>query len=114
MLVQGVENGLHDTIGVRQHVVVPEAKHQVTQPFQDQCSFGILLDALRMLATIKFDDEPCIGTNEVDDEPINGCLSSEFPAFETTITQTKPQHAFGVGLTATKSSRCTDIPSHGF
>jgi hypothetical protein len=113
MLVQGVENGLDDTIGVRQHVVVPEAKHEVTQPFQGQSSLRVLLDTLCMLPAVKFDDDPCIGANEVDDEPINRRLPSEFPAFETAIAQAKPQHAFGIRLMATKSSRCADISFHG-
>src|SRR5260370_39886741 len=65
-----------------------------------------------MLSAVKLDDEASIGTTKVNDVAINWRLTLEFEAIQSAIPQSKPQHALGVGLVATKSSGGAHVSIH--
>ena len=44
-----------------------------------------------VLATVNFDDEPSLSTNEVDDIWTNGFLTHEFQAVEQSRAETLPE-----------------------
>jgi len=56
-----------------------------------------------MLTAVDFDDEPCLGAEEIDNVPVDRGLPLEFPTGKAAVAQAKPEHAFGVGLIATQS-----------
>src|SRR5215813_10609370 len=112
MLVQRLEDRLHDAIRIRQHVVVPETEHEVSLQFQDPRPGDVLLSSLHVLATIKLNDEPSIDAHEVDNITINRCLPAELPTRKAPIAQTKPKHPLRIGLIAAQSSGGADVSLH--
>src|SRR5207245_1891246 len=79
---------------------------------QNRGSVGVLLDLFRMLTTVDLNNELCIRTAEINDELVDGRLPSELKSKKSSITQTKPQHAFRIRLITTKAPGATDVPSH--
>ena len=73
---------LQDTLNIGEDIIVPESNHSVTQVDQLICSDPILLNAIRMLAAIKFDNQPRHWTVEIDDVIAERHLSPEFPAIQ--------------------------------
>jgi hypothetical protein len=88
------------TLGIFQHIVIPESQDEIPHRLQDSCSIGIPLSVRIVLSAIDLHDELRIRAAEVDNEPIDRYLSLEFPAREPAVAQAKPQHALGVGLIA--------------
>ena len=57
-----------------------------------------------MLATIEFNNQPCVSADEVDDIAENWHLPTELPAAQLAISQSRPQERLGTCLVATKST----------
>jgi hypothetical protein len=65
-----------------------------------------------MLTTIKLNDQPSIGTNKVCDETVNWHLPFEFPAGESTATQTEPEDSLCIRLMAAQTPCCCGVVDH--
>jgi hypothetical protein len=91
---------LQHTVGVSQHVIIPETQNDVFHGLEDLGPVGVSISGFIMLATVELDDELHVLTDEINDKSINRHLLIEFQTGESAITQAKPQHAFGVGLMA--------------
>jgi hypothetical protein len=61
----------------QQHIVVPESQHAITRLAQLPGPQRILFRTINMLSPIEFDDKAGIDTDEIDDEPPDGHLSTE-------------------------------------
>jgi hypothetical protein len=96
-----VQDCLKHAIGISKHVVIPESQDQVSHCFQEFGPISVALSVLIVLPTIDFHDELRIGAHEVDHVSIDWHLPLELETGKSTVTQAKPQHAFGIGLIAT-------------
>src|SRR5262245_3538870 len=110
--MERVQDRLHDTIRVSQHVVVPEAQDEIAHGFQDRGSCPVLFGPLRVLPAIELHDHASICANKIDHVAIDRRLPAKLPTGEAAVAQTEPQHAFRVGLVATQASGYADLASH--
>src|SRR5262245_61479432 len=86
LLIERVQNLFEHAIEIAHHIIVPEPQHEISHRFQSPRALFILTRAIRMLAAIKLNDQFCISTNEIDNEPIDRHLSFEFPIREPPTT----------------------------
>src|SRR5262245_24623716 len=110
--MERVQDRLHDTIRVSQHVVVPEAQDEIAHGFQDRGSCPVLFGPLRVLPAIELHDHASICANKIDHVAIDRRLPTKLPTGEAAVAQTEPQHAFRVGLVAAQASGYADLASH--
>ena len=101
MLDYCAENGLKNAVGIAEHIAVPETQDQVTHCFQHFGTRYIGLFAIGMLATVDFDDEPCVWAAEINHITIYRHLPFELEAGKPAIAQCKPKHALRFGLLTT-------------
>jgi hypothetical protein len=84
-------------------IVIPEAQHKETAPFEIVITRSIMLDfAVNMLGAIELNDETSFETNEIDRVGADGRLSAELVAVELPSTQSRPKLAFDVRRIATE------------
>lgn len=58
-----------------------------------------------MLAPVYFDDDFPIETDEIDDEILDGNLSTKFETDKTPVSQQAPHRRFGIGRASTHRFR---------
>jgi len=92
-------NSFAHAIDVGQNLLVPEAQHSIVLALKILRPAFIALPFafIAMLVSVKLDNEPCIGTEEICDERTNRVLPPEFVACEVSISKTAPEDAFAVG-----------------
>jgi len=56
---------------------------------------------IRVLATIEFDDEPLLQTNEIANERVKAMLTAEFMAIHLAASEMIPKKLFGIGSVPT-------------
>ena len=95
--VQGAVYCGPNTIGILQHIVVPEAQDAVSFGFDYSRSGAVRFRA--MLPAIDFDDEPGAMANEVGDKMPDRRLPAKMMLVEA-FAQYAPQRALGVGHVA--------------
>jgi hypothetical protein len=62
---QGFRNHRNNAIQISQHFVIPEAREAITLRLQPRSPRPILRSLHCMLATIDFDDKPCLMADEI-------------------------------------------------
>jgi hypothetical protein len=97
---QSSDDALDNTISVAKHVVVPEAKYQISLCFEDGGSLGILTTQFEVLAAIELDNQPRRFAAEVHHIRGYRHLPTEFQSIEPAVAQSKPQRALGIRLIA--------------
>ena len=84
------EDGFHHPVSISKDIVVPESNDLVSLTFQPRRAFRIAPNLPCMLATIDFDDEPALGTDEIDDVPSDGRLAAKEMPVELPAAQPRP------------------------
>ena len=72
-----LSNLFQHCISIREHVVVPEAKHPVTPGNQEGGSSVVRLRLSRVVAPINLHHDPALWAAEVGDELTDGMLAPE-------------------------------------
>jgi hypothetical protein len=85
-------NSFAHAIDVGQNLLVPEAQHSIVLALKILRPAFIALPFafIAMLVSVKLDNEPCIGTEEICDERTNRVLPPEFGAVHLTSPQPLP------------------------
>ena len=99
---QRFRNSRQNTLNIRQHIVVPEANYTKALRFQPVGPCGI--SRIGMLATVHFDDQPRISTQEVSNVAPYRHLSAELCACQLPIAQVLPQLALRIGRIAAQAA----------
>jgi hypothetical protein len=73
--------------GPRKHIIVPEAQHAKTGVLQFAGAHGIVMLLLRMMPTVKFDDEAPFETREVCDITCDRLLATKFEFGESATSK---------------------------
>ena len=94
---QGARNYLKTSIGLLQHVIVPEPQHFESTAFQKPRPRLVPGALFVVLATIDFNDQACINAGEIGDERPDRILSSELVSIQLPPTQAMPKSMLGVG-----------------
>jgi hypothetical protein len=102
--VKLLENGFENTLEIVQNVVIPKTNDVISAFFQRQRTFAVRSGALRMLATVNFDNQFPIQSNEVDDKSCKRNLPLEFDSIELTRPKARPKKALGVSRILAESA----------
>jgi hypothetical protein len=94
---------LHHARGIREHVVVPESNHAKSTGFQPASPLRIRLLLVRVLPSIKFNDQFGFVTNEIHHIQTQWLLPLEFEAGEPMSTHFAPQDALRIGHPVTQA-----------
>ncbi|MCG3195224.1 MAG: hypothetical protein DIJKHBIC_04501 [Thermoanaerobaculia bacterium] len=80
--------------------LVPKTKDLHASCPEDRIPFGItgLLVLLAVNTAVHFNTEPLLGTEEIQDEHIEGVLPPELHPSELSVPQARPQDLLSVGL----------------
>ena len=78
---------MHDAIGIAQDIVVPEAQDAIASLLEPARAPRVFRLALRMLPAINFNDEACLGAEEIDDVRTDRLLAAEAKPAELTAAQ---------------------------
>jgi len=81
--------------GIAQYVVVPEAQQAIAAFAQPRIAIRIAF-CRSMLASISFNNEACLQTNEVRNISANRLLAAELGAFQLSRTKQSPKCAFAM------------------
>jgi hypothetical protein len=76
-------------LGTGEYLVVPTTNDPSSPAFQPPCS-ALVVIVVRMLAAIGFDRQGMLDADEVDDEPPDRMLTTEFATFQTPTAQNGP------------------------
>ena len=77
-------------LGVRQHVVVPEAKHAPAEPCKIEVA-RLVRCGVSMLPAVDLHNHSRFDTSKIGDVGRDRVLASEAPAREPVISETSPQ-----------------------
>ena len=83
-----IKNHVQHPIGIRQHVIVPEADDAIPARLEP---IGARLTFFGMLSAIDLDDEFRLGAKEIDDIGSERMLAAEAETFELFSPQARPQ-----------------------
>jgi hypothetical protein len=95
--MEGVGDGRAHTLGVVQHLVVPEPQHAVPLGFEEPRAACFVLGRGIMLLAIDLDDQSCCVADEVGNESADRNLSAKPIAFGLPRPQHLPEPLFGFG-----------------
>lgn len=84
---------LDNAFDVRQHIIVPEAQNTITLPEQESGS-PFIFCAVRMLATIDFDNQPCQPAAKIRDIRADRVLAAKMLMLQLMVPQPGPQLLF--------------------
>jgi hypothetical protein len=104
--LQVQEYVFEDAFRVRQDIVVPVSDDLIPVEPNDRASLGIL-DAVRVLASIKFNRNAHIALGKVDNKVSYGKLFGELEPTKLTPTQSRPKANFSFGRITPELSRNT-------
>ena len=91
------------TLGIRQHVVVPEADHAPALRSEIVVSLPVAL-RFCMLPAIDLDDDLSVDAGEVRNIWRDRMLATETPSAELVVAQACPQSTFGIRHVASKAA----------
>ena len=94
---------LKDSIGVREHIVVPEAQHPIAV-FVDDGGSRRILGGL-VLSAVELDRQPGGAAGEVGDEIVDLELADELLAFKPAAAEVMPETRLSVGLVRSQLAR---------
>ena len=94
---QHTPDHLKDRLGLREHFIVPEPQNSKAALLQKTRATRIVGNCSLMLATIEFDHQHGIQTDEIDDERPDGKLSTESRTVKMTTAQVMPEATFCIG-----------------
>src|ERR1700757_4444774 len=95
--MQSVGDGRARTLGIVQHLVVPEPQHAVPLGFEEPRAACFRLGRGIMLTAIDLDDQSCCVADEVGNEPADRHLSAKPTAFGLPRPKHLPEPLFGFG-----------------
>src|SRR5215470_12287138 len=95
--MQSVGDGRADTLGIVQHLVVPEPQHAVPLGFEEPRPACFRRGRGIMLSAIDLDDQSCCVADEIGDEPADRHLSTKARAFGLPRPLYLPEPPFGFG-----------------
>lgn len=101
---QSRSNDKGDAFGVLQYVIVPKPQRPETIRCEPSISRRIPC-GIRMLAAIRFDDEPGLEAEEIRDIRPDWHLPPEFRPRKLAVAQDAPQPVFGIGHGVAKAAR---------
>jgi len=84
-LKRGLCDHLQTALQIQQHLVVPEAQHRKTKPFQDRRASLVARPA--MLTTVHLDHQPRFGAKEVECVGRLGMLAPELQPLQPSVAQ---------------------------
>ena len=100
--MQCLEDGFDDGVGSRQHVTIPETQDPKAGRSQDSVTVGIVGRVQDVLAAVDLDDDRCLETDEVADEPAYRVLPTELEAAELAPPKATPEPSLGFGRVVAK------------
>ena len=77
-------------VGVRQHIIVPEADDAESLLLRPPCASLVGFNLSRMLAAIDFDDQPSLETQKVDDIGSKRDLVAKTRPIDLLASQSRP------------------------
>lgn len=89
LLRQRIVDNLQDGLGLREHLVIPEAQHGKSLRSQVRVAVRVV-DRLLMLSAVDFHNEPALQTDEIEDVGAHGVLTAESTAVDLTHPQASP------------------------
>jgi len=96
---------LHHAFNIRKHVVVPESDHAKSTRFQPASPLRIRLLLVRVLPSIKFNDQFGFVTNKIHHIQTQWFLPLEFEAGEPMSSHFSPQNALRIRHLVTQAFR---------
>ena len=100
---QFLPDGFEHAIGIRQHVVVPEAKDAVAVFLDDRGSGGVASGVV--LPAVQLDRQPGRAAGEIRHKIVDLELADELFALEPAAAKVMPEALFGIGLVAAEFAR---------
>src|SRR5215469_8822187 len=95
--MQSIGHGRAHTLGIVQHLVVPEPQHAVPLGFEEPGPGCFRRGRAIVLPAIDLDDQSCCVADEIGDEPADRHLSAKPIAFGLPRPQHLPEPLFGFG-----------------
>ena len=95
--MQCLEDSFDDGVGSRQHVTIPETQDPKAGRSQDSVTVGSVGRVQDVLAAVDLDDDRCLETDEVADEPAYRVLPTELEAAELAPPKATPEPSLGFG-----------------
>jgi hypothetical protein len=89
-ICEGIKDRGKDVVGPGEHVIIPEAHHPISAALEPFSACGVPLVILPMLPTIHLDDEPRLGTKEIDNVRADGLLTTKAKPIDFLSAQTRP------------------------
>ncbi len=83
-----------NSLAILENLIVPESHDLETLRFQPAASSRITFFANGVLATINFEHQLCLETDEINDVGTNGGLTAEAAALDLSIAQQRPKAFF--------------------
>jgi hypothetical protein len=102
-VLQRLPNHLHDTLGIFEHVIVPESDDAVTVA-QQLDTMQVIIFRVGMLTTVELNHEPSRRASEIGDAPTDGMLATELPR-KAALPERVPEAPLGIGRIAAKLAR---------
>jgi hypothetical protein len=99
-----LRNALQDTVGVREHVVVPEAQHAKALTFEDCRAALVFLDSRRVLATVELDDQTTLQTAEIHYVGTDRVLATELHTEKASIAEREPKATLRQRLVSSRAA----------
>ena len=96
---------MHHPCGIRKHVVVPESDHAKSTGFQPASPLRIRILLIRVVPSIKFNDQFGFVTNEIHNVQTQRLLPFEFEACEAMSPHFAPQNALRIRHLVTQAFR---------
>jgi hypothetical protein len=95
------EDRVEHTKGIAHDLGIPEAQDSVAALDQPRIACGVI-GTVCMLAAVGLDDQPRLAAAEIRHVGADALLPDELESGETTVAETKPEAAFGLGLVVPK------------
>jgi hypothetical protein len=95
-LPQRRQDHLLHALDIVENIVVPKPDDTPAALLQPRRP-PVVLFVISMLPAIGFNDEPTLEADEIDDEPTQAMLTTEFESAQAAIAEHAPQATFGVG-----------------
>jgi hypothetical protein len=101
--LKALQNHLQNALGVREHIMVPEADYSVAVPLQPSSPGSV--GVFRMLTPVDLYNEAALPTAEVDDIGAKRPLAFELVTVEPPVPEFAPEALLGVRRILTKLNR---------
>jgi hypothetical protein len=98
------------TVVIAQNIGIPESQNAITLSMKGRVA-SVVMDILRVLPSIDFNDQFFVPTEEIDDVRQYSRLTNELEPAEPPIAERQPQFCFGVGRLSPEASLDTHLCS---